>query len=183
MKRVFIILGVLLSLSACVSSFQEYKPKVYNVNSVEPEVIQSRILDAVNEARTKAGLEEVALNSELETAARKHSEDMSIQNRPWHWGTDGSSPIIRTERTGYKGEFLGELISESYETEIETINAWLADFDAQPIIMDPRVTDIGFSWFQEDNAKIWWTLVTGAGIQITEFERTMYDIETILSEE
>ena len=27
--------------------------------------------------------------------------------------------------------------------------------------MDPRADEIGFAWFQENNGKIWWTLVLG----------------------
>jgi hypothetical protein len=27
--------------------------------------------------------------------------------------------------------------------------------------MDEGATEMGFSWFQEPNGKIWWTLVTG----------------------
>ena len=29
------------------------------------------------------------------------------------------------------------------------------------IIMSPEARKMGFSWFQEDNGKIWWTLVIG----------------------
>jgi hypothetical protein len=28
--------------------------------------------------------------------------------------------------------------------------------------MDPQAREIGFAWFQEENGKIWWTMVTGA---------------------
>ena len=37
---------------------------------------------------------------------------MSAQNRPWHFGSDGSSPLVRVQRAGYRGKLLGELISE-----------------------------------------------------------------------
>ncbi|HMO06798.1 MAG TPA: CAP domain-containing protein, partial [Paracoccaceae bacterium] len=29
------------------------------------------------------------------------------------------------------------------------------------ILLDPTAREMGFSWFQESNGKIWWTLVTG----------------------
>ena len=31
------------------------------------------------------------------------------------------------------------------------------------VIMDPNARDVGFAWFQEDNGKIWWTMVMGGG--------------------
>ncbi len=65
---------------------------------------------------------------------------MSVQNRPWHFGSDGSSPLDRVQRVGYTGKLVGELISETYETELETLSAWMEQPDTRAIIMDPRPT-------------------------------------------
>ena len=46
---------------------------------------------------------------------------MLRQNRPWHFGSDGSSPLERIKRAGYTGKLLGENISESFETELQTL--------------------------------------------------------------
>jgi uncharacterized protein YkwD len=86
---------------------------------------------------------------------------MSMQNRPWHFGSDGSSPLLRVQRVGYTGAFLGELISETYETELETLSAWMNDVNTRAVLMDPTAREIGFAWFQESSGKIWWTLLTG----------------------
>ena len=86
---------------------------------------------------------------------------MSLQNRPWHFGSDGSSPIDRVRRVGYTGRMRGENISETYQTEIETLSDWMGEADTRSVIMDPATTEMGFSWYQEPNGKIWWTMVTG----------------------
>ena len=86
---------------------------------------------------------------------------MSIQNRPWHFGSDGSSPLDRVRRVGYTGRLLGENISETYESELETLSAWMAQPDTREVILDRRGRDLGFAWFQEPNGKIWWTLIVG----------------------
>ena len=86
---------------------------------------------------------------------------MSNQNRPWHFGSDGSSPIDRVVRVGYEGELIGENISETYETELETLAAWMDQQDTKRVILSPDARKMGFSWLQEDNGKIWWTLVMG----------------------
>jgi uncharacterized protein YkwD len=62
----------------------------------------------------------------------------------------------------YTGTFLGEVISETYQTELETLSAWMAQPDTRDVILDPRAREIGFAWFQEESGKIWWTLLTGA---------------------
>lgn len=86
---------------------------------------------------------------------------MAIQNRPWHFGSDGSSPIDRVERVGFQGVLVGENISETYETELETLGAWMEKPDTRRIILSPEADSLGFAWFQEDNGKIWWTMVMG----------------------
>jgi len=56
---------------------------------------------------------------------------------------------------------LGELISETYETELETLSSWMGQPDTRLVIMEPLALRMGFAWFQEPAGKIWWTLVTG----------------------
>ena len=87
---------------------------------------------------------------------------MQVQNRPWHFGSDGSSPVDRVRRVGFSGKLVGEVISETYESELETLGAWMSQPDTRRIIMDPAANKMGFSWFQESNGKIWWTLVMGS---------------------
>lgn len=136
-------------------------PQLYEINPGDSDRIQLRFLDGVNAIRQASGAPQVALNSELTAAAATHSRDMSVQNRPWHFGSDGSSPVDRARRVGYRGDMLGENISETYETELETLSAWMQSPDQRDIILDPQARDLGFSWFQEPSGKIWWTMVTG----------------------
>jgi uncharacterized protein YkwD len=87
---------------------------------------------------------------------------MSVQNRPWNFGSDGSSPLDRIARVGYAGGLVGENIRETYETELETLSAWMEEPGPRAVILDPRARNMGFDWFQEPNGKIWWTLVLGS---------------------
>ena len=137
-------------------------PRVYRISAGETAEVQFRMLDSVNALRQAAGAGPVELNAQLTAAAATHSRDMSVQNRPWHFGSDGSSPIDRVQRTGYPGELKGELISETFETELETLAAWMEDPVTAAVILDPAARDMGFALFQEPSGKIWWTLVTGA---------------------
>ena len=171
-RRAFVLLGTAAFLAGCVSgsSVTEVQlgadgrplPRLYTITPDVAAKIPFRFLDSVNTLRSARGLAPVALNAQLNAAAETHSRDMSVQNRPWHFGSDGSSPLLRVQRVGYTGRFLGELISETYQTELETLAAWMAQEDTRAIIMDPAATQLGFAWFQEAGGKIWWTMLTGA---------------------
>jgi uncharacterized protein YkwD len=120
------------------------------------------MLDAVNALRSASNVQQVELESRLNSAAATHSRDMSVQNRPWHFGSDGSSPIDRVQRAGYPGALVGEVISETYETELETLAAWMERPDTRRIILAPEARNLGFSWYQESSGKLWWTLILGS---------------------
>ena len=143
-------------------------PKVYSIGPGETTKIQFRMLDAVNSLREAAGHPPVELDSRLNAAAATHSRDMSVQNRPWHFGSDGSSPIDRVRRVGYDGRLVGETISETYETELETLAAWMEQENTKGVILSPDADEMGFAWEQERNGKIWWTLVMGRSAQNAE---------------
>ena len=82
-------------------------PKIYDMGTQSTAQIQFRMLDAVNVLRSSRSLTSLQLNAQLNAAAATHSRDMSVQNRPWHFGSDGSSPLDRARRLNYSGEFRG----------------------------------------------------------------------------
>ena len=175
MTRFFsILLLSLLGLTACSTPSSTLGPdgkplpQVYRIAPSDTAKIQYRMLDSVNALRRAAGASNVQLNASLNAAAATHSLDMYNQNRPWHFGSDGSSPLDRVARTGYFGQLVGENISETYETEIETLGAWMDVADTRDIILNPSATDLGIAWYQEKNGKIWWTLVLGAQQTLSE---------------
>ena len=170
-RRAFVLVVPALALAACattasngptVGSDGRPLPRVYRITPADQSAIPFRLLDSVNTLRGAKSLSPLAFDNGLTAAAATHSRDMSVQNRPWHFGSDGSSPLVRVQRAGYTGRLVGELISETYETELETLSTWMAQTDTRSIIMDPAARSLGFAWFQEPGGKIWWTLVTGA---------------------
>ena len=133
--------------------------QVYRITEEDAAEIPFRVLDALNTLRSASGVGPLTLNAELTAAAATHSRDMAIQNRPWHFGSDGSSPVDRLRRVGYSGQLVGEVISETFETELETLAAWIQKPDTRAVLLDPTATRMGISWLQEGGGKIWWTLV------------------------
>ena len=168
MKRSTFLMGAAaLALTACATAPAPPTlgpdgrplPRVYRIGPGETARIQFRMLDAVNALRQASGAPSLELNARLNAAAATHARDMSAQNRPWHFGSDGSSPITRIQRAGYRGRLVGEAISETYETELETLGAWMEAPNTRTVILDPSARELGFSWHQESNGKIWWNMI------------------------
>ena len=169
-RRELILGSAALALTACAQPQGRIGPdglplpQVYNIGPGDKDAIQFRMLDSVNTLRQAAGVPPVALNSELNAAAETHARDMSVQNRPWLFGSDGSSPLDRARRAGFRGRLLGENISESYETELETLAAWMNDPDTRNVVLDPNARNLGLGWFQEQAGKLWWSMTMGSAV-------------------
>ena len=169
-RSTFLLGAAALALTACATTPAAPRlgpdgkplPQVYRIGAGDTGRIQFRMLDSLNALRQAAGAPQLELDSRLNAAAATHARDMSIQNRPWHFGSDGSSPITRIQRAGYNGRLVGEAISETYETELETLGAWMEASNTRTVLLNPEARDLGFSWHQESNGKIWWNLILGA---------------------
>ena len=131
------------------------------ISPAEENAVRARHVDAVNAYRAERGLQPVKVSSRLTAAAKTHARDMSVQKRAWHFGSDGSSPRDRAQRAGFAGEVVGENISESFDSEIELIQSWIAARPTNAVLLNPRATDIGFGWVQEADGKIWWVQLLG----------------------
>jgi uncharacterized protein YkwD len=64
-------------------------------------------------------------------------------------------------RVGYGGRLIGEVISETYETELETLAAWMLDEGTRRVILDAKADQMGLAWHQEPTGKIWRNLILG----------------------
>ena len=164
LRSLVLLFASVLTLAACTPpndvGTTPGGQKVYRIGG-NSDRVQFRMLDSVNALRSASNLQQVQLNAQLNAAAATHAKDMAAQNRPWHFGSDGSSPLDRAARAGYTGTFLGEAISETYETELETLAAWMDEPGTRSVILEPKARDMGFSWHQERGGKIWWALEMG----------------------
>ena len=163
LRVVLTVLSVLFAVSACTTTPSDpNQRKVFRIKAGDVSKIQFRHLDTVNALRQARGLNPVQLSPQLTAAAKTHALDISRQNRPWHFGSDGSNPIQRVERAGYTGKLVSENLSETFETDLETLDAWMRDPVTRTGILHPNATNVGFSWHQESNGKIWWVQVLGS---------------------
>lgn len=158
-----------LTLSACmplnrapqVTPDGQPIPTAYTISPREGAAIPGRIAEQINMLRANSAMGPLMISQPLNAAAVAHARDMSAQNRAWHFGSDGSSPLDRVQRAGYLGKLVGENISETYENDIATLAAWMQDRETRDVIMDPTATQFGIGWLQEPGGKVWWVLITG----------------------
>jgi len=168
MRLISLLFAPLLLIAACapVDTVQvgpDGQPSqgVYRISDEDSDRVRSRMLDAVNSMRQSRGAPSLSLDSDLNRAAMRHSRDMSRQSRPWNFGSDGTSPPERAWEAGYRGQVIGENVSETFETELQTLNAWMGERHQREVMTDSNARDMGFGFHQDGDGRLWWTLITG----------------------
>lgn len=142
-------------------------PVAYKITARDEAAIPGRVLGQINALRSNVGAAPLSENPMLDAASKAHARDMAAQNRAWHFGSDGSSPLDRIRRQGFSGHLIGENISETYENDTTTLNAWMQNRDTRDVIMDPQANEYGIGWYQEPSGKVWWVLLTTGGTAAT----------------
>jgi uncharacterized protein YkwD len=159
MPRLF--LAALLALFALAACESGGGGTGIRLSPADADPIRLRHLDAVNAVRIENGLAPVQLSAELNAAAETHARDMSVQQRAWHFGSDLTSPRERAFRAGYRGEVVGENLSEGSDSDLTVLATWLDFADTRAVILDPAARGLGIGWYQEPTGKIWWVELLG----------------------
>ncbi len=167
MRAAFGLVAV-LAVAACAQLNPSAPPRLdkagasaQGIYAVTPENVagvRKRAEDTLNTTRAAAGLAPVALDAALVAAADGQSRAMAEQDRAWNFGADGSSPPDRARRAGFEGHVLGELVSETYENEVQTIATWMGTPAQRAVLLDPAARRIGLGVYREPGNKLWWTL-------------------------
>jgi uncharacterized protein YkwD len=159
LRALYAILAAATVLAGCATS--SGPTGMGQISPGDASGIRLRHLDAVNAARIQAGAVPVQLSAELTAAAETHARDMAIQNRAWHFGSDLTSPRERAFRAGYRGEIVGENISEGTDSDLETLRSWLGFEDTRNVILSPDARGLGLGWYVDTTGKTWWVQVIG----------------------
>ena len=136
-------------------------------SAIPNTVNKTMMLQLVNEVRQKGcqcgdtyygSVPGVNWNSQLETAAYEHTEDMYTNEYFDHVAPDGSNGGIRIQRAGYNWLAFGENIAAGYRSEKEVVNGWLQSPGHCKNIMNKSFKEMGVArvsnyWTQEFGAK------------------------------
>ena len=135
--------------------------------------IQNSTLYLINQARASArncGSQSFAAttpltwNSQLQSAAQVHSDDMAQNNFFSHTGSDGSSSSQRATNQGYEWRTVGENIAAGQPTTESVVQAWLDSPGHCANLMNPNFKDVAVTCVENNSSDFrqYWTNALGA---------------------
>nr|WP_294948786.1 CAP domain-containing protein [uncultured Mucilaginibacter sp.] len=88
---------------------------------------------------------ELKWNTLLEAAADEHVKDMVNNNYFSHIAPDGSFPIVRAQKAGYTGPYVGENIARGYTNVAGVVLGWENSEEHCMAMMDTLYAEMGAS--------------------------------------
>lgn len=128
--------------------------------SLDPEVA----LKVINDYRAEKGLKPLHLDAKLTQAAKAHSRDLAKADRISHYGTDGSTPWDRVQRTGYRPRLAAENVGTGQSSIQEVIKGWRESEGHNKNLLLPDAKHMGIALVVDPKTEFrtFWTLVVGA---------------------
>lgn len=127
--------NILLFFPLFITLFQQDVFSGLSIEEPEPKPLNKKLLlQLVNKVRQQGckcgdtfypAATPLSWNTQLEQAARVHSNDMYVNNYFSHASKDGAKAGNRIDRAGYKWKTYGENIAFGYNKESEVVKGWL----------------------------------------------------------
>ena len=112
--------------------------------AAEEEVARAAAVEAIQRARRRAGLADLARNLALERAAQAQADDLAVSGTFSHRGRDGRGPAERVADAGYGPvSAVGESLAHGMEPPELVVERWLASAPHREILLDARFSEIG----------------------------------------
>lgn len=140
--------------------------------ALSPEAAAQRVLELANKARAEPrscgarpfnAAPALRWSAVLAKAALLHAEDMARHSYFSHRGRDGSTPVERVLRVGYKFRATGENIAAGQSTPEEVVAGWVKSPTHCVNLMNPVYTETGVAFAVDRNSElgVYWTQVFG----------------------
>lgn len=119
---------------------------------------EARVVQLINGERAERGKGPLSIDSRLVQAARRHSQDMAINNFFSHYGSDGSSPFDRIRDAGYSFTTAGETIAGGYTSPEAAVDAWMNSPPHRNILLGNYVdVGVGYAYNVDSTYRHYWT--------------------------
>jgi len=139
-------------------------PPAISAPGDDPEANErNEVLRLVNEERAKTGASSMCFNSNLITAAKKHSDDMSSGGFMSHTGSDGSSVGQRMTREGYQWRAAAENVARGQSSPAQVMNAWMNSAGHRRNILNTAYQNFGYGNTNNFHTQVFGTLRSGSG--------------------
>jgi uncharacterized protein YkwD len=155
-----IITALCLSLLASGCAVSLVSPE-YAARPVQPLNPQAALAE-INEFRTKNGLGPLVLDTRLSRAAAMQSADQARRRSIGHYGSDGSKPMDRAARAGYRAKIASENVASGQKSFSDALRFWEGSSGHRANLLRPNVNAAGVAMAQAESGRAYWTLVLGA---------------------
>lgn len=125
----------------------------------------NRVIELTNQERRKVGLQALKFEMRLTTAAKRHSQDMALQDYFSHKQPNGGTPGDRITATGYQWSSYAENIAAGMSTPEAVVAGWMNSPGHRANILKPELKEIGIGYYflADDTGKVnyhhYWTQV------------------------
>lgn len=136
-------------------------PPATKLPGSKPGDLENQLVAAVNQARQQAGCQAVKDDGHLHSSARSHSDDMARKGYVSRTGSDGSNYGDRIRKAGYRDP-LGEDVGRGYQTAQQALDAWLAQPDMRPPIVNCAAKAVGVGVSFARDGTVYWTADFGS---------------------
>ena len=128
-----------------------------------PTLAQDQIqqmMDRLNEERYAAGLGQLYLHPNLESAAFAHARDMAERNYMSHNTPEGWNPEFRIRGWGYQGAFGENLFG--WQLDVDTVvRGWMNSPGHRQNILQENFNAFGVGHWYTDHGGDRWVLILG----------------------
>ena len=128
------------------------------VQPLNPEAALAQI----NAYRTRNGRKPVVLDERLSRAAAAQSKAQAGRSRIGHDGSDGSKPMQRAARAGYRAKIASENVASGQKSFSDVMRSWEGSSGHRENLLRPEVTAVGVAMAKNSSGWPYWTLVLGA---------------------
>ena len=136
-----------------------FKDRDYSKTRLNPATAQKMI----NSYRVSKGLKPLKINIKLAQAAKNHARDLASHDRISHYGSDGSDPLVRVQRTGYPVHLAAENVGTGQISLAEVFKGWQLSPGHNENLLLKDAREMGMALIIDPNTeyKTFWTLVLG----------------------
>ncbi|MFI2855695.1 CAP domain-containing protein [Paenibacillus sp. JSM ZJ436] len=115
--------------------------------TTEQAAMEAKVVELVNQERTKAGLKSLTVHQELAAMALDKAKDMSSNNYFAHTSPTYGSPYDMMKAYGISYRYAGENIAKGQRTPEEVMKAWMNSEGHRKNILSPNFTMIGVGYY------------------------------------
>lgn len=129
--------------------YPNQKVNVPNINATKN--VEQQVLTIVNQERSKAGLQSLKMDWEVQRVARTKACDMATKGYFSHTSPTYGSPFDMLKQFGISYRTAGENIAQGQRSPQEVMNAWMNSSGHRANILKGDFTHIGVGYCEQGN--------------------------------